>query len=99
MALLNRLNDIPIEIFVSQILQTARVLELINGWRIEGDELHKIVVRNFEDMGVYCVRPTQHDVIADQVLYYLKKSPEIVAMNRKAELEEANKRRNRHEDV
>jgi hypothetical protein len=97
--LLSRLIDIPIDIFVSQVMQRGKVIELINGWRIESEDLHRIVVRNLEDMGVYFVRPEQHDLIAAQVLFHLKNSPEIVMMNRKAEQEEANRRRNRHADV
>ena len=94
-----RTDKTPIDIFVSQEMQSGQVLELINGWRIESEELHRIVVNNFRDMGIHFVHPLQVKQMSSEVLFHLAHSPEIVARNKRAEQEEAQKRRSRHAEV
>ena len=76
---------VPIEVFVSQVLATKAALSITDSWPLKSEVVMQVVVKHFQDCGMYTVSPFgQHNVVKEEVLFFLKNSTQIIEMIEKA---------------
>ena len=78
-------EPLPIQIFVNTRFQEKEIIEIIEKWRIESEELQNLVTREFKEMGIYSVTPTLEREIKQLLVGILVNSPDIIELVRRAE--------------
>ena len=78
-------EPLPIQIFVNTRFQEKEIIEIIEKWRIESEELQSLVIREFREMGIYSVTPTLEREIKQLLVGILVSSPDIIELVRRAE--------------
>ena len=78
-------EPLPIQIFVNTRFQEKEIIEIIEKWRIESEELQSLVTREFKEMGIYSVTPTLEREIKQLLVGILVNSPDIIELVRRAE--------------
>lgn len=67
----------PIELFVSSEFHTLEINEIILETHLEVEDLKKLVVTCFYELGVYDVKPGMETYFHDQIITFLKFDPSI----------------------
>ncbi|MFY7927524.1 MAG: hypothetical protein ACOVS5_01525 [Oligoflexus sp.] len=91
-------EPLPIEIFVQTRFAEKAVVTIIENWRVESDDLQKIIIGYFKEMGVFSVLPQMEAELKLALLAWLETSPEIYQIVRKAEMQEQLRRQSRRSD-
>ena len=78
-------EPLPIQIFVNTRFQEKEIIEIIEKWRIESEELQSLVTREFKEMGIYSVTPTLEREIKQLLVGILVNSPDIIELVSRAE--------------
>ncbi len=82
---MQNVESIPIEVFVVQVMGTKVANQIVENWPLKSEAILSIVIKHFNDLGIYQVNPFgQADVIRDEILYFLKNSPQLLEMIAKA---------------
>lgn len=82
---MQNLETVPIEIFVVQMMSTKVANQITENWPLKSEAILTVVIKHFHDIGIYSVKPFgQGAVIRDELLYFLKNSPQILDMIDKA---------------
>ena len=90
-------EPLPISIFVKLKYQTKQVAAITEKWRVERDEIESLLIKHFLDIGIYSVEPTWEQECFDRMLDWLKRSPDIWSMVKKAADLEAQRRASRRD--
>ncbi len=78
-------ETIPIEIFVAQVMATKAVLQITDSWPLKSESIVEVVIKHFNDLGVYSVSPFgQYDVMREELMYFLENSQHIIELIDKA---------------
>ncbi len=91
-------EPLPIEIFVATRFSEKAITNITENWRVEPDQLQKMLVNYFREMGIFAVLPTMEAELKDTLLLWLQNSPEIYQMVKKAEMQELVRRQSRRPD-
>ena len=91
-------EPLPIEIFVATRFSEKAITNITENWRVEPDQLRKMLVNYFREMGIFAVLPTMEAELKDTLLLWLQNSPEIYQMVKKAEMQELVRRQSRRPD-
>jgi hypothetical protein len=91
-------EPLPIEIFVATRFSEKAITNIIENWRVEPEQLQKMLVNYFREMGIFAVLPTMETELKDTLLLWLQNSPEIYQMVKKAEMQELMRRQSRRPD-
>lgn len=91
-------EPLPIEIFVATRFTEKSVVNITENWRIESEELQKMIVNYFREMGIFSVLPTMEAELKVSLLQFLQSSPEIFKIVRKAEAQEELRRQTKRLD-
>jgi hypothetical protein len=82
---MQNVETVPIEIFINQVLSTKAALQIVENWPLKSEAITAVVVKHFHDIGIYRVNPLgQSSVIGEEILFFLKNSPQILDMIDKA---------------
>ena len=72
------LEILPIDLFIRRIMQDPEVGKIWGDWPVEEDVLRTMLVKHFEEMGIFDVRPGPYsNSIKEQLMVVLTMSPEI----------------------
>lgn len=83
----------PIHACIRQIFDSREVQSELSKLDIAPEQVEKIVLGIFEDMGLYEVQPGDHILFLQKlVMEWLKTAPEIVMLDRKLKIEAAKRR-------
>lgn len=83
----------PIHAALRQIFDSRAVQSELSRLDIPPEQVEKIVLSIFEDMGLYEIIPGDHFAFLQRiVLEWLRTAPEIVMLDRKMKLEAAKRR-------
>ncbi len=88
-------EPLPIEIFVSSRFTEKDIVALIENWRVEKDDVQKMLANYFKEMGIYSVTPQMEAKAKKTMLFWLQNAPEIYTMVRKAEEQDVLRRQSR----
>jgi hypothetical protein len=78
-------ETIPIEIFVAQVMATKAVTQITDSWPLKSESIVEVVIKHFNDLGVYSVSPFgQYDVMRQELMYFLENSQHIIELIDKA---------------
>ena len=91
-------EDIPVQVFVAQKYHTPQVQKFVEEWRVEPESVIDKIVDHFKELGIFRVGLSQHRIIQDAMMTYLRTSPEIQKMVLKLRAYELRRQRNRHAD-
>ncbi len=91
-------EPLPIEIFVTTRFTEKNVIAITENWRIESEELQKMIVNYFREMGIYSVLPAMEVELKASLLYFLQNSPDIYKIVKKAEAQEELRRQTKRLD-
>ncbi len=91
-------EPLPIELFVITRFSDKSVTSITENWRVESVQLQKIIVNYFKEMGIFSVLPPMEAELKETIIYWLKNSPEIFQLVRKADLQEQLRRQSRRAD-
>ncbi|MCX6116964.1 MAG: hypothetical protein NT027_05445 [Proteobacteria bacterium] len=82
---MQNVESIPIEVFVVQVMATKVAMQIVENWPLKSEAILAILVKHFNDLGIYQVNPFgQADVVKEEILFFLKNSPQILEMIAKA---------------
>lgn len=91
-------EPLPIEIFVTTRFTEKSVISITENWRIESEELQKMIVNYFREMGIYSVMPRMEAELKTALLAFLHNSPDIYKIVKKAEAQEELRRQTKRLD-
>ncbi len=75
------------------IYQDREIMRLYSSWEIERDEICDVLLRHFENLGVYLVYPYAHaEVLRKEIIRHLLRSEEIQVKRSKIQKEIAKAR-------
>jgi hypothetical protein len=82
---MQNVEAVPIESFVVQVMSTKVAQQIVENWPLKSEQILSIVIKHFQDLGVYQVNPFgQQEVIRAELLYFLQNSPQILERIAKA---------------
>lgn len=91
-------EPLPIEIFVATRFTEKSITNITENWRVEPEQLQKMIVSYFREMGIFAVLPTMEAELKETLLHWLQNSPEIYQLVKKAEMQEMVRRQSRRPD-
>ena len=91
-------EPLPIEVFIAARFSEKAVISITENWRIEADELQKMLAGYFREMGIFEVLPSMEAELKVAMLAWLQNSPEIYQIVKKAEAQELKRRQSRRQD-
>lgn len=78
-------EDVPVEIFVTQVIATKPAMQITENWPLKAEVILQVVIKHFHDLGIYRVAPLgQSEAMRDEVLHFLRNSTTIIDMIDKA---------------
>lgn len=81
-------EPLPIQVFVELRIAEKPIQPLLEALRIESEEVAKMAVKHFKNMGIYEVTPLSEQVLLETLSIFVRKSPDVqklVDMARAAE--------------
>ncbi|SMF60114.1 hypothetical protein [Pseudobacteriovorax antillogorgiicola] len=81
-------SAIPVFIFVKQAFDSKEVKKVIEEWRVEQDELRRLVCRRLLEVGIYDVEPIDTRHLKMHIIDILLNAPEIIKIVDAAERRE-----------
>ncbi|MCX6131182.1 MAG: hypothetical protein NTX25_19255 [Proteobacteria bacterium] len=91
-------EPLPIEIFVTTQFTEKAITSITENWRVEPEQLQKMIVGYFREMGIFEVLPTMEVQLRQVLVSWLVNSPEIYSLVKKAEAQELMRRQSRRQD-
>lgn len=92
------IESMPIVLFIKSRIRDPKIVSITHEWRIEPSLIDTILIKHFEDMGIYSVEPYMEKICFEKMILFLNDSPEIYKHLRKADELEARRRKDRHTD-
>lgn len=78
-------EPVPIEVFVVQVMSTKEAQQITDNWPLKSEAILSVVIKHFHDLGVFQIKPFgQDDVMRQELLFFLRNSPQILDMIDKA---------------
>lgn len=75
---------IPIDSYITKLITEDRLInELVETWNIEREEIIRMMITHYKDLGYFVARPLSHEVILRKdLLYQLRHNKALVARMR-----------------
>jgi hypothetical protein len=89
------LEDVPIQFFVTQQYLTPAVQKIVDGWRVEPQQVIDRLVDHYREMGLFRVHASQEKMLAMDIVHQLRNSPELTRLVQRARSHEASNARAR----
>ena len=83
------LEDVPIQFFVTQQYLLPSVQKIVDGWRVEPQQVIDRLVDHYREMGIFRVLAGQESMIAGDIMFQLRSSPELTRLVQRARNDEA----------
>ncbi|WP_141736008.1 hypothetical protein [Oligoflexus tunisiensis] len=88
-------EPLPIEIFVATRFTEKTITNITENWRVEPEQLQKMIVSYFREMGIFAVLPSMEAELKETLMVWLQNSPDIYQLVKKAEMQEMVRRQSR----
>ncbi len=88
-------ESLPIDIFINSRFAEKDIVAITENWRVEKDEVQKLLGTYFKEMGIFAVTPQMEKKVKKTMLFWLENAPEIYSMVRKAEEQDVLRRQSR----
>lgn len=81
-------ENVPLSLYIRNCFETKQIKVVTDQWRVETDQLMKIVSNHLKELGVYSVTPSADKYMKNVIVEFLQHSPEIIKLVHEAERRE-----------